>query len=216
VASVDEALAAVAEGADRLELASFDVEGGVTPAEDLMRAVIRRVTVPVMVLVRPRGGGFRYSDPELTVMEGQIAVARRAGAVGVVIGALTADRRVDQVAMLRLLSAARPLAVTFHRAIDVTPDPVAALDPLMALGVERVLTSGGRATALEGAEVIRRMVERAGADLMVMAGGGVRRDNVGELVERTGVREVHARDVRGMAGGSRGDPERAGGRFKGR
>lgn len=198
VASVDEALAAVAEGADRLELASFDVEGGVTPAEGLMRAAIRRVTVPVMVLVRPRGGGFQYSAAELAVMEGQIAVARRAGAVGVVIGALTADRRVDRVAMLRLLSAARPLSVTFHRAIDVTPDPVATLDPLMALGVERVLTSGGRATAIEGAEVIRRMVERAGADLTVMAGGGVRRHNLGELVERTGVREVHSRDVRGL------------------
>lgn len=199
VASVDEALTAVAEGAARLELASFDVEGGVTPAEPLMRAVIRRVTLPVMVLIRPRGGGFTYSAAEVSAMEAQIESARHAGAVGVVLGALTPQRQVDRYATVRLLAKARPLSVTFHRAIDVTPDPVKSLDVLMQLGVERVLTSGGSATAPEGANTIARMVARAGPDLTVMAGGGVRRANVRELVERTGVWEVHARDVRGLA-----------------
>ena len=183
---------------DRLEACDFSVEGGRTPLELSLREMIAAAKHPVQVLIRPRGGGFTYGDAELTVMERQIALARTLGARGVVIGALLPNRKVDRVATARLTGAARPLSVTFHRAIDMTPEPLEALESLLMLGVDRVLTSGGAATAIEGAKVIRSMVDRAGTDLVVMAGGGIRSRNVKEVVDRTGICEVHARDVRGM------------------
>ena len=183
---------------DRLEACDFSVEGGRTPLEITLREMMSAAQHPVQVLIRPRGGGFTYGDAELTVMERQIELARGLGATGVVIGALLPNRKVDRVATARLIGMARPVSVTFHRAIDMTTDPLEALEALLVLGVDRVLTSGGAATALEGSPVIRKLVERAGNDLIVMAGGGVRARNVKEVVDRSGVREVHARDVRGM------------------
>jgi copper homeostasis protein len=183
---------------DRLEACDFSVEGGRTPLETSLREMTSVAKHPVQVLIRPRGGAFTYGDAELTVMERQIDLARALGASGVVIGALLPTRKVDRVATARLAGASRPMSVTFHRAIDMTPDPLEALESLLMLGIDRVLTSGGAATALEGARVIRSMVDRAGKDLVVMAGGGVRSRNVKDVVDRSGVREVHARDVRGM------------------
>jgi copper homeostasis protein len=183
---------------DRLEACDFSVEGGRTPLELTLRDMLAAARHPVQVLIRPRGGAFIYGDAELTLMERQIDLARTLGASGVVIGALLPSRKVDRVATARLTGAARPMSVTFHRAIDLTPEPLEALEALLMLGVNRALTSGGAATALEGAPMIRKIVERAGNDLVVMAGGGVRARNVKELVDRSGVREVHARDVRGM------------------
>ena len=183
---------------DRLEVCDFSVEGGRTPLEISLRDMMAAAQHPVQVLIRPRGGGFTYGDAELTLMERQIELARTLGASGAVIGALLPSRKVDRVATARLIGAARPMSVTFHRAIDMTPDPVEALEALLILGADRVLTSGGAATALEGARVIRSMVDRAGKDLVVMAGGAIRARNVKEVVEGSGVREVHARDVRGM------------------
>ena len=183
---------------DRLEACDFSVEGGRTPLELSLREMTSVAKHPVQVLIRPRGGAFTYGDAELTVMERQIALAKTLGASGVVIGALLPNRKVDRVATARLTGAARPMSVTFHRAIDMTPEPLEALESLLMLGINRVLTSGGAVTALEGARVIRSMVDRAGMDLIVMAGGGIRSRNVKEVVDRSGVREVHARDVRGM------------------
>jgi copper homeostasis protein len=183
---------------DRLEACDFSVEGGRTPLEATLREMMAAARHPVQVLVRPRGGAFTYGDAELSVMERQIDLCRSLGASGVVIGVLLHNRRIDRIATARLVGRARPMAVTFHRAIDMSPEPLEGLEALLELGVDRVLTSGGAATALEGAAVIRSMVERAGRDLVVMAGGGIRARNVKEVVDRSGVREVHARDVRGM------------------
>jgi copper homeostasis protein len=183
---------------DRLEACDFSVEGGRTPLELSLREMTAVARHPVQVLIRPRGGAFTYGDAELTLMEKQIELARALGASGVVIGALLPNRKVDRVATARLIGATRPMSVTFHRAIDMTPEPIEALEALLMLGVDRVLTSGGAVTALEGARVIRSMVDRAGNDLVVMAGGGIRSRNVKEVVDRSGVREVHARDVRGI------------------
>ena len=198
VESADQAVLALRDGADRLELCDFSVEGGRTPLDAAVREVVAQVGCPVHLLIRPRGGGFVYPEPELRVIERQIDTARQLGARAVVLGTLRPGHRVDRIALARLIGRARPLEVVFHRAIDLCPDPVAELDALLTLGVDRVLTSGGAATALEGAATIRRMVEAAGSSLSIMAGGGVRAKNVKELVERTGVTEVHARDVRGI------------------
>ena len=194
VESLDDALAAVAGGADRLELCGDLSVGGTTPDPTLVRAVVDRVGVPVLAMIRPRGGSFVYSDPELDGMRRDIGAALDAGAAGVVLGVLDERHRVDLHRARMLLDAAGGgERVTFHRAIDRTPDLAEGVDALVSLGVARVLTSGGAATASDGAAVLSALVTRAGERLRILAGGGVRATNVRDLVERSGVREVHAR-----------------------
>lgn len=196
VDSLEAALASVAGGARRLELcARLDV-GGTTPDPALVRAVVAAVPVPVFAMVRPRGGSFVYDDDEVAVMVRDVLAMRAAGAHGLVVGALTANGTIDERVMRRLSSHARPLPITCHKAFDATPDLPAALDTLMALGVDRVLTSGGRATAEAGTAMIAALVARGGAAITVVAGGQVRADSVGALVRQTGVTEVHARVIR--------------------
>jgi len=193
VESLDDALAAIAGGADRLELCADLDAGGMTPPHALVAHVVARANVPVLVMIRPRPGDFVYSRTELDCMRDDIGRALDLGATGVVLGALDAFRRVDVVAMRALLRAAQGNPVTFHRAIDETPDVLVAIDSLASLGVARVLSSGGAATAAEGADTLAAMVARAGDALRVVAGGGVRAPVVAALVRRSGVREVHAR-----------------------
>jgi copper homeostasis protein len=193
VESLDDALAAVAGGADRLELcANLDV-GGTTPEAALIAAVRERVEVPVLVMIRPRGGDFVYTEGELSRMYEDVAMARALGAAGVVLGVLDTFARLDLERTAALIEVAEELPVTFHRAIDQVPRRVVSIDALAALGVARVLSSGGAETASEGMDELRAMVERADDRLTVVAGGGVRAHNAREIVERTGVTELHAR-----------------------
>jgi copper homeostasis protein len=193
VESLDDALAAVEGGADRLELCADLDSGGTTPGRSLIASVLAHVHVPVMGMVRDRPGDFVYTRDELDRMRRDVALALVLGASGVVVGALTPTGRIDEAAMRGLRSAAYGLPVTFHRAIDETRDVLASIDSLRALGVSRLLSSGGRPVALDGSVTLAAMIERAGDALTVVAGGGVRATNVVELVRRTGVREVHAR-----------------------
>lgn len=147
----------------------------------------------MFVLIRPRGGGFVYSDTDTDVMTRDVEVARAHGADGIVIGALDLNGRVSAKITAELIENAAGLPVTFHRAFDCTTDPARALEVLIDAGVSRVLTSGGAGTALEGADAIARLVERAAARIVVMAGGGIRENNVREVIDRTGVPEIHAR-----------------------
>ena len=193
VESLDDALAAVAGGAHRLELCADLDAGGTTPGRALIAEVLANVRVPVLVMVRPRPGDFVYSRAELDRMRRAVALALVLGAEGIVTGALTAGGDVDAAAMRKLIGAAHGLPVTFHRAIDETRDKLEAIDVLRDLGVKRVLSSGSAPTALEGTVVLAAMVERAANGLTVVAGGGVRGHNVVDVVRRSGVREVHAR-----------------------
>jgi copper homeostasis protein len=207
----DVAGARIAEdaGADRLELCAGLAEGGTTPSIGTVEAVLGAVRrIGVNVLVRPRGGDFVHTPDEVGVMCADIrAVARLRAAsplpVGFVLGALTPDGEVDVPVLRRLLEACGDAPVTFHRAFDATRDLAAALDVLSGLGVARVLTSGGRATALDGAAVLADLVGRAEGRITVMAGGSVRGGNVVEIVERTGVPEVHLRAAAVVPGRSR-------------
>ena len=193
VESLDDARAAIAGGAHRLELCvDLDV-GGTTPARSLVTEVLADVMAPVLVMIRPRPGDFVYSRAELDRMRDDIAVALDLGAAGVVLGALDASGRIDTLATRDLLAAARGRPVTFHRAIDETPDVLEAIDALGSLGVARVLSSGAAPTALEGVDTLAAMAARAGDGLKIVAGGSVRAANVAPIVRRTGVREVHAR-----------------------
>lgn len=193
VESLDDALAAVAGGADRLELcAALDV-GGTTPDRALLAAVLDAVTVPVYVMIRSRPGDFVFGESELDIMARQAEGAVRAGAAGLVFGALDAAGHVDIGRTQRIVRAAGGRPVTFHRAIDGARDPLASLDVLATLHVARALTAGAAPSALDGVETLAAMVERAGDRITIVAGGGVRGTNVAEIVRRSGVREVHAR-----------------------
>lgn len=187
-AGVDEA---VAGGADRLELCTGLEGGGLTPSAALIdRAVASGL--PVHVLVRPRFGGFVLDDGEADLVVADVRAALSRGAAGVVVGALRPDGRLDRDRLARFREAARDGVAVLHRAIDLAVDPVAAVDEACALGFDKVLSSGGAASAPEGAATLARMVEAAGKRLSVIAAAGVRPDNVSALVAATGVGEVHS------------------------
>lgn len=198
VESLESALAAERAGANRIELCANLSVGGTTPSASLIAAVLDETNLPVFVMIRPRGGGFVYSDDEIDQMLRDIERARSTSAAGIVTGVLTPDARVDVERTGALVNAASGLPVTFHKAFDSTDNLPEALEQLIQIGVSRVLTSGGAPTALEGASAIADLVDRARDRIAIIAGGGVREHNVRELIVRTGVREVHARDVRGI------------------
>ncbi len=186
------AVAAKAGGADRLEVCGALAVDGITPSYGLVEQCFEQGKVEVMMMIRPHAGGFCYEKNEVDTMLRDIRVARQLGVNGVVLGALRKDGRIDRELCQRLIDAARPLSVTFHRAFDLTPDPFEALDSLLEMGVDRLLTSGQAASALGGAQLIRALVERAGTGLCVMAGAGICAQNVATVVRATGVREIHA------------------------
>ncbi len=188
---VESAIAAEAGGADRVELCDNLAVGGTTPSVGSIAEACRWVSIPVHVLIRPRAGRFAYSDRELAVMRRDIEAARALGAAGVVLGVLDDEGRVDRDRTAALVELARPLSVTFHKAIDHATDPLEALEALLALGVERVLTSGARASALEGLETIRSLVDRAAGRIAVMAGGRLASSHLDTVIRSSGVREIH-------------------------
>jgi copper homeostasis protein len=193
VDTLDSATRAERAGAGRVELCASLGDGGLTPSAGLIAAVLERVGIPVFVMIRPRGGGFVYTADELHVMFRDIDGARSLGVAGIVCGALTPEHRVHVDHTRRLVETAAGLPVTFHRAFDFTRDLRASLEDATRAGATRVLTSGGRATALEGADMIASLVAHAAGQVGVVAGGGIREHNVREVIERTRVREVHAR-----------------------
>jgi copper homeostasis protein len=179
-------------GADRIEFCGELADGGITPSLGLLEQVLGAVAVPVHCMIRPRGGDFCYSSGELRAMERDIQLAKAAGAAGVVLGVLTPGGTVDVPATHRLVEIARPMQVTFHRAFDVTRDLDAALEDIIAAGVDIVLTSGGAERITEGTDVVLRLVERAGSRIEIMGGSGVRVQNAAALCEATGVSAIHA------------------------
>lgn len=191
VDSLSGAEAAVAGGADRLELCACLQQGGLTPSLGLFEAVRAAVSVPVFVMLRPRPGDFLYDRGEFAAMQRDAAHFRSAGANGLVAGILAADGALDAPRLRDLFAVGASLPGTCHRAFDLCRDPDQALATLLDLGVARLLTSGQAASAPLGSERIRRLVVAAGERLTVLAGAGVRDDNVAALVAATGVREVH-------------------------
>lgn len=159
VDSVESAVNAERGGAGRIELCSGLLEGGTTPSMGLLQIVKQSVQIPVFVMIRPRGGDFLYSDREIEVMKADIQLAKLYGADGLVFGALTEDGQIDKELCMSLIALCRPLPVTFHRAFDMVHDPMAALETLLTLGFERVLTSGCDSSALEGLPLIKRLID---------------------------------------------------------
>ena len=191
VTTADEARRATDAGADRLELCSALEVGGVTSSQGTFLEVRAAVRLPVYVLLRPRPGGFAYSDAEFTTLRRDAEWFMAHGADGLVFGVLTPGGRIDRDRCSELVRLARGKAV-FHRAFDFLPDRLAALEELIDLGFERVLTSGGAVTATDGAAEIARLVHRSGGRIGVLPGGGIRPDNVGDLLRVTGCDQIHA------------------------
>ncbi len=191
VDAVQSAINAEKGGANRVELCDNLFEGGTTPSAGMIKRVREQVAIGLMVMIRPRGGDFLYSDDEVAAMKYDIAVARDLGADGVVFGCLTPDGQVDKELTRILIAHAKGMSVTFHRAFDMVNDPFEALEDLIDLGIDRILTSGLEKSAVEGMDLIADLVKRAGERIIVLGGGGVRPYNIQKLVERTGLKECH-------------------------
>ena len=190
--SVESALAAQRGGAHRIELCSGLIEGGITPSSGLISTVCSRLSIPISVMVRPRGGDFCYGTDDFETMEQDVLTAKHLGAEGVVFGILRDDGQVDVERTRHLVNLARPLKVTFHRAFDMSRDLQESLEAMIAAGVDRVLTSGGEQRVEDGAPKVKELSRVAAGRIAIMAGGGITESNAHRVIVATGIRELHA------------------------
>jgi len=179
-------------GADRIELCANPPEGGTTPSHGMIAQARKIATIQLFPIIRPRGGDFVYSEDEFEVMKRDVLYCREIGCDGVVIGLLKEDGNVDVVRTQTLVALAYPLGVTFHRAIDHSKDMEVALEDIIRCGCDRILTSGGKPTAPEGAETIRKLIELADGRIDIMPGSGIRSGNIVELAKSTGATVFHS------------------------
>ncbi|MCX6305282.1 MAG: copper homeostasis protein CutC [Bacteroidetes bacterium] len=191
VNSAVSAIEAQKGGAGRVELCENLHDGGTTPSAGTIRYARKKLHIGLFVMIRPRGGDFLYGDDEFEIMKEDVATAKELGADGVVFGILLPDGTIDAGRMKILIDLARPMGVTCHRAFDMTADPVKALEDLVGLGIDRVLTSGQQPTAPQGAQLIRDLIVQAAGRIIIMPGSGVKEHNVAALVAATGAKEVH-------------------------
>jgi copper homeostasis protein len=189
--SIEGARAAQQGGAQQVELCDNLIEGGTTPSAGTIAVARQQLDIELNVMIRPRGGDFCYSELEFEVMKYDIQQAKQLGANGVVIGLLNPDGSVDRERTAALVELARPLRVTFHRAFDMSRDPQTALETLIELGLDRVLTSGQEASALEGLELITRLVQQAAGRIIVMPGGGINERNIQKIIAQSGATNIH-------------------------
>lgn len=189
--SVESAIIAQTAGADRIELCDNLYEGGTTPSFGTIASARDNLSVQLHVLIRPRGGDFLYSDPEFDIMRRDIDLCGEAGIDGIVTGILRSDGSIDTERTLKLIELARPMSVTFHRAFDLCSDPVSGLEDIISTGATRLLTSGQKNKAVEGKELIRKLVRHAGKRIIVMPGGGLDESNIEDVAKETGACEFH-------------------------
>jgi copper homeostasis protein len=201
VDSVESAVAAEKGGAKRVELCCALLEGGLTPSDGAVALAREKLEIGLNVMIRPRGGDFLYTDDEHEVMLRDVDAAKRLGADGVVLGVLTPEGDVDVARTRALVDGARPLSVTFHRAFDMTRDPLAALETLVALGIDRLLTSGQEESAMAGLDLLRELVLRAKDRIVVMPGGNIHEKNAAKIAKATGARELHVTGFVDVEGG---------------
>lgn len=189
--SAEGVAAAAQAGAERVELCANLIEGGTTPSAGALGRARETSGIGIMAMIRPRAGDFVYDAGDLDVMARDIDVVGEGGADGVVFGFLRADGEIDEEKTARFVERARPMEVTFHRAFDMSRDLSSSLEVLADLGVSRVLTSGGHATALEGMDILSDLVAQAGDRIVVMPGGGIEEGDVQRIATQTGCQEIH-------------------------
>jgi copper homeostasis protein len=184
--------AAVEGGADRIELCAALTEGGTTPSLGMIRKCREMFDVQLFPIIRPRGGDFLYTDEEFEIMKHDVALCKEVGCDGVVIGLLQRDGSIHVKRTSKLIELAYPLEVTFHRAFDRCIDPFEAMEQLIEIGCQRILTSGQQPTAPQGIELLAQLVKAADERIIIMPGSGVRKDNIRDLAEKTGAVEFHS------------------------
>jgi copper homeostasis protein len=201
--SVQSVIEAEKGGASRVELCDNLFEGGTTPSAATIEIASKSVKIPVYAMIRPRGGDFLYSNLEFEIMKRDIFFVKQYGAAGIVIGLLLPDGSVDERRTGELVCIAKSLGlgVTFHRAFDMSSNPRKALETIITAGCERILTSGGENKAIDGKELIKELVTAAAGRISIMAGSGVNPQNVRDLIEYTGITEVHVSGKHRVAGG---------------
>lgn len=198
VETFEEALSAEKKGADRIELCADLHLDGLTPSVELMQKTCEKLKIPVMVMIRPRSGDFVYSEEEISQMKSDIDKAKNAGAFGVVLGLLTENNHIDVENTRLLAEYAKPLPVTFHKAIDLLADPVEGAKTLAEIpGITRILTSGGKATAKDGSDVIRKMKDAVAGKVVILIAGKVTSENLHEIENITGGTEFHGKKIVG-------------------
>ena len=189
--NIESCLLAQSAGAHRIELCDNPGEGGTTPSYGFIKAAREKLHIELYPIIRPRGGDFLYSDAEFEVMKADVKICKELGCDGVVIGILHADGTVDKKRCKVLVEIAYPLGVTFHRAFDRVKDATQALEDVIEIGCERILTSGLVPTALDGAETLAALIKQADERIIIMPGSGVRADNIIELAKKIGAVEFH-------------------------
>ncbi|HSN50749.1 MAG TPA: copper homeostasis protein CutC [Bacteroidales bacterium] len=191
VNSAISALEAQKGGADRVELCENMADGGCTPSAGTIMTAKKYLGIPLFVMIRPRGGDFLYSDLEFEIMKKDLLLAKELGADGVVFGILQEDGRIDSERMSELNEMARPMSTTCHRAFDMTRDPFEAVEDLILIGLDRILTSGQSDSAVDGGLLIRRLIEKAMNRIIIMPGHGIKEYNIMEAINSTGANEFH-------------------------
>lgn len=179
-------------GANRIELCDNPADGGTTPSYGFIKAARKVLQIELYNMIRPRGGDFFYSDEEFKIMKDDVKISKQLGCDGIVIGMLAKQNKIDKKRCAQLIGLAYPLGITFHRAFDRTVDPFEALEDAIEIGCERILTSGQKQNAVEGAELIKQLIEKADERIIIMPGAGVKSDNVIEIAETTAAVEFHA------------------------
>lgn len=196
VETLDQAILAQSNGAHRIELCTRLDLGGLTPPKNLILEVKQHLKIPVMVIIRPVAGGFVYTNDELAQMKKDIEFCKKSGVAGVVLGILNQQNEIDVERTKALVDLAQPMLVTFHKAIDETPDPVRSAQTLMEIpGIQRILSSGGAQTALAGKEVLKKMISVAEYSIEILVAGKVTKANLEEVHQEIGAREYHGRRI---------------------
>jgi len=189
--NIESCAIAQAAGAHRIELCDNPYDGGTTASYGFIKAARKLLTNQLFPIIRPRGGDFLYSDAEFEIMKTDVQRCKNLGCDGVVIGMLHTDGSVDIARCKQLVDLAYPLSVTFHRAFDRTNNPFKALEDIISIGCERILTSGQKPTAIEASKLIANLIDQADSRILIMPGSGVRSENIVELAEKTGATEFH-------------------------
>ena len=199
---IDSALAAQEAGVDRIELCEHLELDGLTPAHKVIEKTRRQLHIPIHVLLRPRASNFVYSKKEFEVMKEDVRYCKAYGAHGIVFGILKEDGTVDLERCAEMLLKAKPFSCTFHRAFDLVQDPLLALEQLIAMGFDRILTSGQQPNCLEGSEMIAKLFKQAAGRISIMAGGGITEENIAEVVKRSHTNAFHFSTKKKLADGS--------------
>lgn len=195
VESLVDAIEAEKRGADRIELCDNLSQGGTTPSYGTIKVALSTLKIPVFPIIRPRGGDFYYTPAEIEVIKEDIKVCKSLGAKGVVLGLLTKDKKIDFEVLCQLVELAKPMEVTFHKAIDELEDPTLVIDDLINLGVKRILSSGTKPTALEGKDMLNKMIEKAGDRLTIVVAGKVTKEILPEVSSLIPAKEYHGKVI---------------------